>query len=122
MNQTAKRFELGEISYAGKLGLGLAIDYALELGLEAIRTRVNSLAKTLRTSLAEIAGCSVHDDGIVQSGIVTFNLADIDAANVSDYLAQLGIKAGAPPAFTSLVALTELTGRRCPPLEGYWKS
>ena len=35
----ARRFEFGEQNYAGKAGLGVAIDYALEVGLEAIAER-----------------------------------------------------------------------------------
>jgi cysteine desulfurase / selenocysteine lyase len=38
---------------AGKIGLGVAIDYACGWGLEAIWTRVRDLASRLRSQLRE---------------------------------------------------------------------
>ena len=42
----ARRFELFERSYAAFLGLGAAVDYALDLGLDLIADRTRSLAST----------------------------------------------------------------------------
>jgi len=70
----ARRFENWETNYAGKLGLGAAIDYALGWGLEAIQERVSDLALALRTRLSEIDGVTMQDLGEKQCGIVTFTL------------------------------------------------
>jgi len=70
----ARRFENWETNYAGKLGLGAAIDYALGWGLEAIQERVSGLARALRTRLSAIDGVTMQDLGEKQCGIVTFTL------------------------------------------------
>ncbi|QBD77049.1 aminotransferase class V-fold PLP-dependent enzyme [Ktedonosporobacter rubrisoli] len=88
LRQDARRFESWEINYAGKIGLGVAIDYAMQWSLEAIWQRVQLLAERLRSQLSEIAGVTVHDLGRVRCGIVTFTLAGMSPAEIKQHLAQ----------------------------------
>ncbi len=97
----AMRYELGEISYAGKLGLTTAMRYALDLGLDAIADRVLALAATLRSQLVQIPNVTVHDIGAIQSGICTFTVAGYQATDISDQLRQAGVNASAPPISSS---------------------
>jgi selenocysteine lyase/cysteine desulfurase len=87
----ARRYESYERSAALQLGLGAAVDYALDLGLPAIESRVGHLADLLRTSLASVPGVTVCDRGARLSGIVTFTLAGRAAADVVTDLARLRI-------------------------------
>jgi cysteine desulfurase/selenocysteine lyase len=68
----ARRFETWEAAHAQRLGLGRAIRYALDLGLDAIWARVSALAERLRTGLAEVDGVTLHDLGATRCGIVSF--------------------------------------------------
>ncbi len=70
----ADRFLDFEVPYAAHLGLAVAVDHALALGVEAIADRVDTLAESLRRALAGITGCAVHDGGSRRSGIVTFTV------------------------------------------------
>jgi cysteine desulfurase / selenocysteine lyase len=72
VRRDAKKFETWESSAATRLGLGVAIEYALALDLKAIESRVQHLAALVREQLAEIKGVTVRDLGRVRCGIVTF--------------------------------------------------
>jgi cysteine desulfurase/selenocysteine lyase len=95
----ARRFENWEGNVAGKIGLGVAVDYALALGLEQIRERVFGLAATLRGRLeAEVPAATVRDLGRERCGIVTFSIEGRGATEVADALRAEGVNVSALPA------------------------
>ena len=87
----ARRFENWETNYATKIGLGVAVDYALDWGLEAIRHRTSTLAEGLRERLAGISGVAVHDQGAQRCAIVTFTKQGTPAPVIADRLREAGI-------------------------------
>jgi selenocysteine lyase/cysteine desulfurase len=93
----ARRFESWEASIAGRLGLGRAVEYALDLGLEAVQERVGSLAEHLRTELAAVPSVTVHDHGISRCGIVTFSVKGHEAADIRALLTDHRINVSVAP-------------------------
>ena len=87
----AQRFENWESFVAGRLGLRAAVRYALKVGLGNIKTRITSLADTLRAELATLPGVTVRDLGRIKSGIVTFTLAGEEPRAVQARLRKAGI-------------------------------
>ena len=84
----ARRFENWETYYAGKVGLGVAADYALELGLDAIWARIQELAASLRAALAAVDGVTLLDRGRVLGATVTFDVAGREPEEVKRFLAE----------------------------------
>jgi len=93
----ARRFECWERRYAGQVALGVAIDYALGWGLDAISSRIRTLAAGLRRQLAELPGVSVADRGPELCGIVTFHAAQVPASELQQQLAARGINTSTVP-------------------------
>jgi selenocysteine lyase/cysteine desulfurase len=78
----ARRFENWETYYAGKVGLGVAVDYALEIGVEAIRVRIVELGERLRAALRELDGVTLLDRGAVLAATVTFTVDGVSPDEV----------------------------------------
>ncbi len=88
MRADARRFESWESNLAARIGLGVAIDYALSWGLDTIWRRVRDLSYTLRTRLSPLPGVIVHDRGVTQCGIVTFTVEGREPAEIQRVLAE----------------------------------
>ncbi len=91
LRQDARRFELYEKSRALTLGLGRAVDYAINIGLDRIWYRIGHLAELMRKELAQIPGIVIRDSGENLSGIVTFSVKDIESVDVKTKLAERNI-------------------------------
>jgi cysteine desulfurase/selenocysteine lyase len=97
----ARKFENWECDYAAKLGMGAAIDYALDLGLDAIWKRIFALATDLRADLSAIPGVTVTDLGAVQGGIVTFTVDGKNADEVRDAIKTANINVTSSSVFST---------------------
>jgi cysteine desulfurase / selenocysteine lyase len=87
----ARRFENWETGHAGRMGLGAAVDYAMEIGVPDTWERLRDLAARLRSELATLAGVEVRDKGAVRGGIVTFTVEGHESKAVSAALAAAGV-------------------------------
>ncbi|MFC7362176.1 aminotransferase class V-fold PLP-dependent enzyme [Nocardioides astragali] len=113
IRRDARRFENWETNYAAKIGLGVAVDYALSWGVDAIEARVIGLAGRLRAQFNGLEGVRVHDQGQRQCGIVTFTVEGVTAQEVQRQLSERGVNVS-----VSLVdyARLDLPTRRLPDL------
>jgi cysteine desulfurase / selenocysteine lyase len=86
---TAKRFERYEMSFAAKVGLGIAVEQCLQLGIENIWQRIQHLSQLLRFRLKDVV--QLHDKGAVLCGIVTFSIENMSADELQKRLFDCGI-------------------------------
>jgi selenocysteine lyase/cysteine desulfurase len=103
----ARRFENWEQNYAGKIGLGVAIDYALGWGLETIRARIATLAQQLRSALNEIPAVTVRDLGREKCGIVTFTVNGMEPEQMKSALAAGKIHVTVSPQSSTLLDMQD---------------
>ncbi|MFZ4485582.1 MAG: aminotransferase class V-fold PLP-dependent enzyme [Candidatus Nanopelagicales bacterium] len=87
----ATRFESWEKSYAALLGLGAAVDYALDCGIDALAARIGQLAAYARASLAAVHGVTVRDRGAHPSGIVTITHSSFAAPDLAARIKAAGV-------------------------------
>lgn len=87
----ARRFETPECSFAAKIGLGVAVDYAMGWSMPAVAARIQSLAEILRAKLQQRCQARIHDLGRERCGIVTFSVPGVSADAIKASLAAQGI-------------------------------
>ncbi|HEV2675023.1 MAG TPA: aminotransferase class V-fold PLP-dependent enzyme [Aliidongia sp.] len=90
----ARRLESAESAPALRLGLGVAVRQALDLGLDRIRATIVQRADGLRARLAAVPGVRLQDLGVERSGLVAFTLDGRSGAEVQATLATQGINLG----------------------------
>jgi len=109
----ARRFENWENNYTARLGLGAAIDYALNLGIDLTWQRILELSSSLRQKLSVIDGIKLRDIGSLQGGIVTFTLEGIDATAIKELVGSQAINVSVSNPSSTLL---DATRRNLPPV------
>jgi selenocysteine lyase/cysteine desulfurase len=95
LREDARRFETWENSYALRAGLGEAINYAEEIGIDLIHERVQLLAKFNRDLLSEIQNIQLRDIGIEQCGIISFSIDEKNnPKEIVDQMSEAGFAIG----------------------------
>ncbi|RFU67228.1 cysteine desulfurase [Bacillus sp. V59.32b] len=87
------KFEGGTPIIAGAIGLGAAIDFLEEVGLENIEAHEHKLAAYALEKMSAIDGLTIYGprDAGKRAGVVTFNIADVHPHDVATVLDAEGI-------------------------------
>ncbi|CNE08498.1 bifunctional cysteine desulfurase/selenocysteine lyase [Yersinia rohdei] len=84
------RFEAGSPNTAGIMGLGAAISYVNQLGLDAIQQYEHALMQYALEQLAQIDSLIIYGPE-TRAGVIAFNLGQHHAYDVGSFLDQYGI-------------------------------
>lgn len=82
LRPSAQRFERHEAAHAMRAGLGAAIEYCNEIGVDRIQERTWYLADLVRDRLGDVDGAVVHDLGVERGAIVTFTIEGRDSEEI----------------------------------------
>ncbi|MGE7838531.1 cysteine desulfurase [Viridibacillus arvi] len=87
------KFEGGTPIIAGAIGLGAAIDFLQEIGMDTIEKHEHDLSRYAIDHMQTIKGLSIYgpQDPAKRSGLVTFNLDDVHPHDVATVLDMNGI-------------------------------
>jgi cysteine desulfurase/selenocysteine lyase len=107
IRKDARRFENWESGVAARIGLGVAVRYALGWGLQAIEVRVEQLAAVLRARLEMLPNVRVRDKGARRCAIVSFSLDGESPGSVEKRLRGENINVSVSEASSTLFDMKE---------------
>ena len=92
-NDLPWKFEAGTPAIAEGIGLGAAVDYLTSIGMDRVRAHEKELVGYGIDRLAEVDDLTLYGpaDPDIRGGVLTFNLKDIHAHDLSTLLDQDGI-------------------------------
>jgi cysteine desulfurase/selenocysteine lyase len=94
-NEIPWKFEAGTMPIAEVIGLGAAIDYLSDLGMEAVREHEVSLTAYALRSLTERFGddLTIHgpSEPAARGGVLSFSYGDVHPHDISQVLDQEGV-------------------------------
>lgn len=82
--------EAGTLNGHGIAGLGAAVDYILETGMDALREKEQALAQRFYEAVSPLPGITVYGDfsDFRRAPIVALNIGELDSAEVSFHLSE----------------------------------
>ncbi len=98
LNGSPRRFEAGTPDVASAIGLGAAIDYLQQIGMENIESHEKRLVRQMYEGLSELSKVEVYGpEPEYRVGIVPFNVGDLnphDVALALDVSANIMVRSG----------------------------
>ena len=90
-NDLPHKFEAGTMNIAQAIGLGAAVDYLEDLGMENIREHERHLGEYAYRRLSEIEGIILYGPERDRAGLVSFSLPDVHPHDLSQLLDEEGV-------------------------------
>jgi len=92
-NDVPQKFEAGTPNIASSIGLGAAVRYLEDLGMDNVRAHEKELTGYALSKLAEIDGITIHGprDVEVKGGVVSFWMDDVHPHDLATILDTEGI-------------------------------
>ena len=90
-NDLPYKFEAGTMNIAQAIGLGAAIDYLNDVGMENIREHERRLGEYAYDKIREVEGGTVYGPEEGRTGLVSFSLPDVHPHDLSQILDEAGI-------------------------------
>jgi cysteine desulfurase / selenocysteine lyase len=90
-NDLPYKFEAGTMNIAQAVGLGAAVDYLVELGMENVREHERRLGEYAYRRLSELEGITIYGPKENRTGLVSFSLPDVHPHDLSQLLDEDGI-------------------------------
>ena len=90
-NELPFKFEAGTPHYVGAIGMGTAIQYIQNIGLEAIATYEHQLLTYATERMKALGNLQIFGESPVKSGVICFQLDQIHPFDLGTLLDQLGV-------------------------------
>jgi cysteine desulfurase/selenocysteine lyase len=92
-NDLPYRFEAGTPNIAGAIGLGAAVDYLTDLGMENVRRHEKELVSYALKHLGELPGMKIYGptNPEIKGGVVAFNFGRIHGHDLATIMDKQGI-------------------------------
>ncbi len=90
-NNLPYKFEAGTMNIAQAIGLGAAVDYLNDLGMENVREHEKKLGEYAYQRLSEIEDIILYGPARDRTGLVSFSLPDVHPHDLSQLLNDEGI-------------------------------
>ncbi len=90
-NRVPERFEAGTPDISGAIGLGVAIDWLTELGIDSLRAHEDELLEFATDAVSALPEVSIIGHAKERVGVLSFNSGNVHAHDVGTILDQEGV-------------------------------
>ena len=113
-NNIPYKFEAGTPNIAQAIGLGAAIDYLNNVGIENVQSHEKELTKYALEQISQIKNIKIHGTSNNKSGVISFNIKNIHPQDLTQFLDQdnIAIRVGQHCAQPLLSVLNETSTAR----------